>query len=427
MKVTVYLNTHKTASNGQHPVWIRLAKKDELKYVSVGATLPKDCWDSKKNWFKGDELPYTDVIDKINKKKKQINDKLKELGDEMEIISLNTFIEKLDKNNPKRRDIFVYKYFDEVCERLKNSGKYGNYKVYKNLLNKLKGTKDKKGNRLSEGFRKADFLFSEIDVTFLRNFESFLYKGHTDRQKRQGSINIHMRTIRRVYNLAIGEDPTLLKYYPFSKYKDEPGKYSIPEGNDAHGALESLEIKKLMELDIDSDHYRYTKFIYYAGGISWIDFCYLKWTNIISNGETLKYQRKKLESGGKDKGVVNIPLHPEVKKILSFYKPRTGINPDNYIFPILNITNETATSRDNKIRKILKVYNSELRNYGSLAGIQTSLTSYRLRHTFFTELARNNQPFYIIKTFGAHVNDSTTMKYLEKANPEEMKRALNSL
>ncbi|MCK9398981.1 MAG: site-specific integrase [Bacteroidales bacterium] len=425
MKITTYVNKQKV-KDGECPVYIRLAKGDEMKYISVGAKLPEKAWDFEKKQIKGDELQYSDVIEKIEKKKKQVRDKLKELGDEIEVISLNTLVEELNESKPKRKRLFVYKYFEKRCNELKDSGKMGNYRAYKTALNKLRGTKDKKGRWISEPFRKSDFLFTELDVPLLRDFESFLRKGYNDQDKRQGTVNIIMRTIRALYNRAAGEAPYLRDYYPFHRIEGD-GKYMIPEGNDNHRALESDEIKRLLALNINSDYYRYLIFSFYAGGMAFIDMCFLQWSNIIE-GTTLQYQRKKLSRYGGKKGVVRIPLHPEALKTLAYFRTKTGINPAGYIFPVLHTEiYKTATAQHNRVHKIRRVYNSELRIFAAKAGIQGNMTSYRIRHSFFTELARNKQPFYIIKTMGAHVNDQTTMKYINKADEDDLQKALNSL
>lgn len=426
MKATVILYKQKTLSNGEHPLTLVLRDRNRIKRVSLHVSLPEERWNFKKNTFK----PYPIVegmpeekVEEINNKNAEIIKLIKETEAEYadkiqqalvrkKKVSLDTLVEKV---KPISKDYTVLAYFKKIFEAYKDQGKMGNYRVYRHVYNVLKKYNNDK-----------DLDFAELDVKFLKDFERHLLKGHVDQQKRAGTVSVYMRTVRALYNQAIGEGIALANDYPFSQHAKDK-KYKIPKGNNDKRALESEEIKSLLSQDIDSDSYRYTLFTYYALGINFIDMAYLKWTDI-SKDNILTYTRKKLEHHGGNVGKVEIPLNDKAVEVLRHYLPLTGIDRTNYIFPILNKHKHvTSAQQDYRIRKMLKAFNKDLKTIGKKAGIKSKLTTYVLRHSVFTELIRKGLHLNIVKALAGHEKISTTMLYVKAAGMEDKHKGVEML
>jgi|GEM_PF-6000230 site-specific recombinase XerD len=426
MKASVILYKFKTLSNGEHPLMVVLRDKTRMKRVSLGTSLPKERWNFKKHAFK----PYpilegmteqqisdvntknADIIKLIKDTEAEYADKIQNLMIRKKKVSLDTLAEK---EKPVTENYTVLAYFKKIYEANKNQGKIGNYRIYRQTHNVLK-----------DFLKGKDIDFAELDTKLLKDFERHLLKGHDDQTKRAGTVSVYMRTIRALYNQAISEGLARITDYPFSQHiKDN--KYKLPKGNNNKRALESSEIAMLLSKNIDSDYYRYLLFTYYALGINFIDLALLKWTNV-SEDNNLTYTRKKLEHHGGTIGKLEIPLNEKALAILRYYKPLTGIDKTNYIFPILNKHEHiTPAQQDNRIRKILKVFNEMLKYYGEYAGIGSPITTYVLRHSVFTELIRKGLHVNIVKALAGHEKISTTMLYVKAAGMDEKKTAVNML
>ena len=63
--------------------------------------------------------------------------------------------------------------------------------------------------------KHLDILFSDIDIPFLRRYETWLRKQGLA----ENTIGIRFRTLRAVYNLAIEQNLVKTENYPFKKYK----------------------------------------------------------------------------------------------------------------------------------------------------------------------------------------------------------------
>jgi len=435
MKTTVFLNRKKTNANGEHPVWIRLAKKDKIKYVSLGVSLPGINWDDDKNRFKGDEESFSEVLQKINEERKKYSDKIEELRRSKKDVSLDTFVDMVRNPKPLKRDITVLAYFKELYEAFRSQGKIGNYRVYLQTYNALsdylnekhgKGKKIYKPGKKKDHSDDHDITFSEIDVRFLNEFDRYLRKGHDDQKRRQGTISVYLRTLRALYNRAISEEIAKEEEYPFRKSATDTKRYKVPGGNNNKRALSQAETNRLLKLNIDSDYYRYMVFSYHCIGLNFVDLANLKWSNI--HDGILTYTRTKLVHHGNDVGIVEIPLNEEALNILNHYRPMTGIDKTNFIFPIIDkYVHVTPQQQDDRRRKVLRSMNEELKRFTELANLSIPLTSYVIRHTIISELIRKGVHLDIVRVLAGHMDINTTMLYNAGPSMKDKQSAIKKI
>ena len=101
-------------------------------------------------------------------------------------------------------------------------------------------------------------------------------------------------------------------------------------------------------------------------------------------------------------------------KILDEYRKITGSNPNNYVFPILNKdVHKTPQQIQNRLRKVLKQVNKNMKLIGAELGIETPITTYVARHTYATVLKRSGVSTLIISNALGHESESITQTYLD--------------
>jgi integrase len=202
--------------------------------------------------------------------------------------------------------------------------------------------------------------------------------------------------------------------------------YKMPKGKPNKRALSPEELNSILELKRNDDYFNYLLFIYYTIGMNFTDMARLIWDDI--RNDDIYYTRQKTHQP------MIIPIHPSIRELLNHYKPLTGRSlsitgkNDNYVFPILHKeVHTTEAQRENRIRKILKSFNKELKSIGAAAKVETVLTSYVLRHTAITNLVRAGQTVDAVQALAGHKRLSTTEGYIREASQEQKRKAVNML
>lgn len=145
----------------------------------------------------------------------------------LEMKNLPVTLESFKKNflKQKTKD-FVFNYFDDVIGDLEQNGKAGNASIYKTAKNSLKDFKP-----------NSKLRFSDIDITLLRKYEQHLFK----KEVTGNAISTYMRTLRALYNKAVGEEVADRLLYPF-KNSFNPSGYQISN-------LETVPVKRAISFD----------------------------------------------------------------------------------------------------------------------------------------------------------------------------------
>jgi integrase len=119
-------------------------------------------------------------------------------------------------------------------------------------------------------------------------------------------------------------------------------------------------------------------------------------------------------------------LDPAIE-ILNYYRPMTLKSNDNYVFQILNESHNTPKSIDNRIDKVLKLVNADLKIIGEKAEIEEKLTTYVARHSAATIMKRSGISQSIISETLGHTSEKTTRIYLDSFEDETIYEATKSL
>lgn len=138
--------------------------------------------------------------------------------------------------------------------------------------------------------------------------------------------------------------------------------------------------------------------------MNFIDLMKFKWSNI--QGENIFYTRSKTNR----QFVIKI-VEP-VSKVLSHYKSLRPGSP--YVFPLILSENITPTQLENRKMKTLKKFNKDLKELSKIAGIESNITSYVIRHSYATNMKFLGASSDIISQSMGHSNVEITQSYLKE-------------
>lgn len=366
---------------------LRIIKDQKVKYISTGFSSSVQNWDKKESLPKKSHPHYKELKVLIRKKTLEAEKFVYDLENDNKNLSAHEIKAKLKKqkvNNPH-----MYQYFDKVIDRLIQAGQIKTSEVYK----------DTKRN-LTYFTGSKDIHFSDIDVSFLNQFEEYLKaKG-----KGSNTIFIYLRTLRAILNKAIKEDFCADKYYPFKKFS--LGKYARIKTEKR--AISKDDINKIIALQPKTANNTLARniflFSYYCRGMNFTDIAFLKWKDIVDN--RLIYTRRKTNEK------FNIQLLEPAVKILDFYKS-IGQSKNDYVFPLLSTDHKTPQTIFNRKVKMLREINKNLKAVGKLAGIKSELTTYVARHSYATILKKSGVSTSLISEALGHDCEKTTQIYLD--------------
>jgi integrase len=105
-------------------------------------------------------------------------------------------------------------------------------------------------------------------------------------------------------------------------------------------------------------------------------------------------------------------LDPAIE-ILKYYNNIYYNGEESYLFPILDESHDTPTKIDNRIHKLLRKTNKDLKIIGEKANIKGKLTTYVARHSFATILKYGGISTAIISEALGHESEKITQVYLD--------------
>lgn len=386
----------KTLSNGESPLMLRITQQGKRIYKSLGISVNPNYWDFTKNKPKRN-CPNKDLIENlISEKKKLYSQTALEYKSRNKDYTAKTLIDQVDKPSTPQT---VGNVILAQIKRLQESKRNGYAIFYKQTY-----------NTLLKFNKHLDIYFSEIDITWLKNYEAWLRKeGNSD-----NTIGIKFRTLRAIYNVAITEKIVKPEYYPFDVYKvsklhEETAKRALTK-KDTLRVIQhrSNDSDIILAIDIFA-------FSYFMGGINFVDIALLTLDNIIDN--RLIYKRKKT---GK---LIKLPINQNAKEIINKYQ-RVG---EMYLFPILSSYHQTEQQKANRVHKVISRVNKNLREVGKELKLPITLTTYVARHSFATVLKRSGVATSIISESLGHSSEKVTQIYLDNFENEQIDDAMKSL
>jgi site-specific recombinase XerD len=397
--ITVFFKDTQALKDGQYSIYLRITQNRKHKYVKIG-TSTKQLWDYENNLPKKKHPLYRELITSIKQKETIASKQILNWENDAVDYSADEIKRTLKAENKK---VTVFTYYDTVVKRLAKEGRLGYSDIFKANLSSLKKYRSDK-----------DFSFSDINTDFINNYVNYL-KEH---EIKENTIFLHLRNFKTLINYAIKDKIVRDTYNPFrevsfSKYrKIKTEKRAIRI--DKTIEIESFEAQKESRLWHSKNYYLFS---YYTMGTNFVDMAKLTWDNV--QGDVLIYIRTKTKKEYK------IPLNEKAKAILAYYRENGH---GKYIFPILSDEKyRNPNQKQDRIKRILRYMNADLKTIGAALGIETKLTSYVARHTAATTLKRSGQPVQVIKELMGHDSEKTTEIYLDELDNSVLQGAVNSL
>ena len=386
----------KTLANGEHPLMIRVCKDGKKRYKSLGVSVLPKYWNFEKSTLKPNCPNFEYLSRIIADKASELSTEIVKLKSERKEFTASTLIEDKSKRvKPKT----VHELFCEQMQRLADEGR----RKYMLSLRYVYNT-------MITFNKHLDIYFSEIDITFLRRYETWLRK----RGMAENTIGIHFRSLRAIYNIAIEQNAVKAENYPFRKYKvsrlhEETAKRSLSK-DDIDRILAYKSTNRYMRFPIDI-----FAFTYYCGGINFIDIANLTPANIIEG--KLVYKRHKTSK------LIKIPLQPQAIDLIKKYHRKDS----PYLFPILSDFHETEIQKSNRIHKVISKVNKRLKEIGEDLGLPLTLTTYVARHSQATVMKKAGVSTAVIREIMGHSSERVTQIYLDSFDNEQIDNAMKNL
>jgi site-specific recombinase XerD len=367
MKATfkIFLRPDNQNIDGTNTLYLLFTSRRKLKKISLGIKVHLKDWNEKKCEVKKSDKEFLIKNKYIQKYDQKAKDIINKYFFEDKFLSVNEF-ERQFKN-----ESFGSTSFYEFVENEVKTSNFSDATIedYRENTKKLKEF-------------KPELSFSEIDLTFIQEYEQFLVQRGNRKNTRANSKKFLKQIINKAIKKGITED-TPFKFIKVEKI----------EGNMEHlTRFEIDKLKKLIDSDLLSENQNYVlKYFLFAcyTGVRFKDFTELKYKHIEQdkiNGEMYKFLVFDMHKTGKP---VDIPIIPFVEQFLI-----NGL-PNQKLFNVF-----TSQSTNRHLKKIMK-----------LAGIAKKISFHCARHTLGNIGADVGINREVISAILGHTNISTTQIY----------------
>jgi integrase len=379
-------------------VYVRIIKQRKTRFISAGVTVKASEWNEESLKVRKSHPDYR----KLNALIAQNVSKAENTMLDMELQSEDVTSAAIQDTIKGKKPLEFFPYFKKYHDSLKAKGKIGTYKRAKAVLAKLKK------------YRKTDsLLFSEITVTFLKDYENYLI---STLKNKPNTIHANFKIIRKLMNDAIMEDIIKDSQDPFKRFKIKTEQTSRAYLTEEE--LESIEKLNLPKDQMMNHHRNLYVFATYAGGLRISDLLTLKWENF--NGEHIIIKIHKTRAP------LSVKLPQKALDIINQYKPKGKANPKDYIFPLLpaGIENTDPTKLFNAISSATAYTNKDLKAIAEKAEIGKHISFHTSRHTFATRALRKGMRIEYVSKLMGHAQIKETQVYAKIVN-EELDKAMD--
>ena len=402
MKIKVVLRTGKINKQGQSPLMLRFTHDRTTKFVALGLSVEPHYWD------KDTELVLPTCPERITLQS-QIDRTLAGYHKKiqrLEALDIPVNFETLFDAKPARSvRITIEDGFKAEIERLESLGKINS------------ATKHKYALQVLDGYKPTTMALEAIDLDYLKGLELYLRQ----RGNKDNSIATRFAIFKAIYNKAVKEGKVAVKQNPFSIYQ-----VGSLWAKTRKRAIDKDDIQRLIDLEITEGHtteYRRLAkdlflFSYFTAGMNFGDIARLRYKDILRG--RVNYSRHKTQK------LLSFQLVPMALQILEKYG--TAGHGEDYIFPILNRHEHTSPQQIfNRLHKVLRKVNRELKVLGEMIGLGMPLTTYVARHTYATVLKRSGVSVALISESLGHSDLSTTQIYLDSFENSQIDAAMQHL
>ena len=388
--------------NNTSPLCIQFLHDGRKKTIGLGISIAHEYWNAEAQKVT-DDCPDRDNIQfQITAKIKEYNKKIQRL----EALDIPiTFDTLFETNKSRHAGITIEDGFKAEIERLESLGKINS------------ATKHKYALQVLDGYKSVKTALEAIDLDYLKGLELYLRQ----RGNKDNSIATRFAIFKAIYNKAVKEGKVAVKQNPFTLFQ-----VGSLWAKTRKRAIDKDDIQRLIDLEITEGHkteYRRLArnlflFSYFTAGMNFGDIARLRYKDIVKG--RVNYSRHKTQK------LLSFQLVPNAMQILEKYG--TVGHGEDYIFPILNRHEHTTPQQIfNRLHKVLRKINRELKVLGEMIGLEMPLTTYVARHTYATVLKRSGVSVALISESLGHSDLSTTQIYLDSFENSQIDAAMAHL
>ena len=383
---------NKMTNEGLVPLYLRVIKNRKARFISLGIKIYPQQWDKSNMRVKNRHPNSTRLNSYLAHKLVEANDIMLDNETKNKYVSSA----KLKAMILGKEEVSFNEYSLEFFERYKSLKQIATYRKCMSALKKL-----------NQFTKNKNLLFSEIDVSFLKNYEVYM---KTKLRNSHNTVIADMKIIKRVFNAAINESKVERDIYPFNRFPLKSKKTMKDH-------LSEDDIYKIIALPLSEgsracDVRNIFIFACYAAGIRISDLLTLKWSNI--KGE---YVHLKMRKTGE---LIRFKLVKTAQAVLSLYDRDTN-KPTDYIFPFLKNGDESTPEKVfNAISRNTALVNKYLKIVAEQAQIEhKNLSSHYARRSFTCLALKKGMSLeHTSKLLGHGGSRVTLQSYAKFAQPD---------
>ena len=381
---------------------LRFTHDRNTKLVALGLSVEPHYWNKDAEMLTSDCPERAILQSKIDSALAVYRKKINRL----EALDVPVNFDTLFEPTTRKAGITIEDGFNAEIERLESLGKINS------------ATKHKYALQVLDGYKSVKTALEAIDLDYLKGLELYLRQ----RGNKDNSIATRFAIFKAIYNKAVKEGKVTVKQNPFSLFQ-----VGSLWAKTRKRAIDKDDIQRLIDLKITDGHkteyQRLAKdlflFSYFTAGMNFGDIARLRYKDIVKG--RVNYSRHKTQK------LLSFQLVPNAMQIIEKYI-KTNHTQEDYIFPILDRSeHKTAQQIFNRLHKVLRKVNRELKTLGEQIGLEVPLTTYVARHTYATVLKRSGVNIAIISESLGHSDLSTTQIYLDSFENSQIDDAMKNL
>ncbi len=381
---------------------LRFTHDRNTKLVALGLSVEPHYWNKDAEMLTSDCPERAILQSKIDSALAVYRKKINRL----EALDVPVNFDTLFEPTTRKAGITIEDGFNAEIERLESLGKINS------------ATKHKYALQVLDGYKSVKTALEAIDLDYLKGLELYLRQ----RGNKDNSIATRFAIFKAIYNKAVKEGKVTVKQNPFTLFQ-----VGSLWAKTRKRAIDKDDIQRLIDLEIADGHtteYRRLArdlflFSYFTAGMNFGDIARLRYKDIVKG--RVNYSRHKTQK------LLSFQLVPNALQIIEKYS-RANHAQEDYIFPILDRSeHKTAQQIFNRLHKVLRKVNRELKTLGEQIGLEMPLTTYVARHTYATVLKRSGVSVALISESLGHSDLSTTQIYLDSFENSQIDAAMQNL
>ncbi len=382
--ITFYAFKNRRNKRGEITIYFRFTSDRKSSYKSTNISVPYNLWDQSKQKVKS-SYKLSNATNML------LERKMSEIREELMLLAVRTkhISSKQARNlSFSKTNLSFFEMVDKYLESFLKDDKIGTHDKYKSIFNKFEEFL---------GGRSATFY--DIDAKCLTDFQSYLKSKFNNKVN---TVHTNMKSIKRIFNLAIEKGIITLNDDPFKSLK-------IKQEKTLREFLSIEEVTKIASLELTADSFLEKcrdMFLWsiLCGGLRVSDVLSLRKSNIDGRIMTLVIQKTKTPH--------RIKLPDQGFLILKKYIDKIK-GDDGYVFGMLDesANNASAHRVDQLISSATAKYNLALKSIAKSAAISKIIFSHQARISFVTIAAQNGIPLTTIQGIVKHSKMDMTAHY----------------